>query len=107
MASFKIGISAFIVPFMFFYNGALLFDGAWYEILRSAITAIFGVFLLSSGVQGWWVGNRAAPIVRIGLIVVALFMIEGSLLSDIVGVAGAVALYLLAKALRPKNPTAA
>ena len=107
VASFKIGISAFIVPFMFFYNGALLFDGAWYEILRSAITAIFGVFLLSSGVQGWWVGNRAAPIVRIGLIVVALFMIEGSLLSDIIGVAGAVALYLLAKALRPKNPTAA
>lgn len=107
VASFKIGISAFIVPFMFFYNGALLFDGAWYEILRSALTAIFGVFLLSSGVQGWWVGNRAAAPVRIGLILVALFMIEGSLLSDVIGVAGAVGLYMIAKVLKPKDPAAA
>ncbi|MGB5862841.1 MAG: TRAP transporter fused permease subunit [Sulfitobacter sp.] len=103
VASFKIGISAFIVPFMFFYNGALLMDGAWYEILRSAATAVFGVFLLSSGVQGWWVGNRASGLVRIGLILVAMFMIEGSLLSDVIGVAGAVALYFLSKVLRPKD----
>lgn len=107
VASFKIGISAFIVPFMFFYNGALLFDGAWYEILRAAVTAIFGVFLLSSGVQGWWVGNRAASFIRIGLIVVALFMIEGSLLSDVIGVGGAVALFLLAKATQGKKSAGA
>jgi len=59
VTSFKIGIAAFIVPFMFFYNGALLMDGVWYEVLRAAITAIVGVFLLSSGVQGWFVGKRA------------------------------------------------
>ncbi len=107
VASFKIGISAFIVPFMFFYNSALLFDGAWYEIMRAAFTAIFGVFLLSSGVQGWWVAKRASAPVRIGLIVVALFMIEGSIFSDIVGIAGAVGLYLLAKAIPAKDqPTA-
>jgi len=44
VTSFKIGIAAFIVPFMFFYNGALLMDGVWYEVLRAAITAIVGVF---------------------------------------------------------------
>ncbi|MCV2892446.1 TRAP transporter permease [Lentibacter sp. XHP0401] len=107
VASFKIGISAFIVPFMFFYNGALLFDGAWYEILRAGATAVFGVFLLSSGVQGWWVGDRAGAPIRIALIVVALFMIEGSLLSDVVGVAGAVGLFLIARAMRPKGRASA
>ncbi|TDL81127.1 TRAP transporter fused permease subunit [Palleronia sediminis] len=99
-ASFKIGISAFIVPFMFFYNSALLMDGSWPEILRAGATAVFGVFLLSSGVQGWWSGGRANPVIRTGLIVVALFMIEGGLVSDLIGVTGAAILFVLARATR-------
>jgi TRAP transporter 4TM/12TM fusion protein len=102
VASFKIGISAFIVPFMFFYNSALLMDGTWLEVLRAGATAVFGVFLLSSGVQGWWVANRAGWPIRVGLIIVALFMIEGGLVSDLIGVGGAVALFLLARATSAK-----
>jgi len=107
VASFKIGISAFIVPFMFFYNSAILMDGTWFEVGRAAITAIFGVFLLSSGVQGWWIGNRAGAPIRIGLIIVALFMIEGGLISDLIGVGGSVALFLLARAMGSRKPAAA
>ena len=44
VASFKIGIAAFIVPFMFFYNSAILMDGTWFEVIRAGGTAIFGVF---------------------------------------------------------------
>jgi len=102
VASFKIGISAFIVPFMFFYNGAILMDGTWFEVIRAGATAVFGVFLLSSGVQGWWVGDRAAWPIRIGLLIVALFMIEGGWLSDLIGIGGAVGLYLFARVGRPK-----
>ena len=102
VASFKIGISAFIVPFMFFYNSALLMDGSWFEVLRAGATAVFGVFLLSSGVQGWWAGRRASMPIQGGLIVVALFMIEGGWLSDLIGVGGAVALFLLARATQAK-----
>ncbi|WP_108814526.1 TRAP transporter permease [Loktanella sp. Alg231-35] len=102
VASFKIGISAFIVPFMFFYNGAILMDGTWFEVIRAGATAVFGVFLLSSGVQGWWVGDRAAWPIRIGLLVVALFMIEGGWISDLIGIGGAVALFALAQMTRPK-----
>ena len=98
VASFKIGISAFIVPFMFFYNAALLMDGSWFEVTRALATAVFGVFLLSSGVQGWWVGDRAPWIIRIALIVVALFMIEGGLVSDLIGIGGAAALFALSRA---------
>uniref|UniRef100_UPI002FD8D004 TRAP transporter permease n=1 Tax=Yoonia sp. TaxID=2212373 RepID=UPI002FD8D004 len=97
VASFKIGISAFIVPFMFFYNGALLMDGTWPEIIRAGATATFGVFLLSAGIQGWWIGARASSLVRGALIVIALFMIEGSLVTDLVGLGGAAALFFLAK----------
>jgi len=101
VASFKIGIAAFIVPFMFFYNGALLMDGSWFEVLRAGVTATFGVFLLSSGVQGWFLGGRSAWFIRVALIVAALFMIEGGLLTDLVGIATAVAAWAVQRAFHP------
>ena len=105
VASFKIGIAAFVVPFMFFYNGALLMDAVWYAVLQAAITAIAGVFLLSSGVQGWFIGQRAAWYIRIALIAAALFMIEGGLLSDAIGIALAASCLFIQKWLKP-DPSA-
>ena len=105
VASFKIGIAAFIVPFMFFYNGALLMDGAWFDIARAGITAIVGVFLLSSGVQGWFVGNRSAWFVRALLVVSALFLIAGGLITDLIGVGIAVATFFIQRVFHP-NPDA-
>ena len=102
VASFKIGIAAFIVPFMFFYNGALLMDGTWSEVIRAGSTAIFGVFLLSAGVQGWFMGGRSAWFLRIGLVVAALFMIEGGIVTDLIGVGAAVAIYFIQKLFNPK-----
>src|SRR6056297_2896135 len=101
VASFKIGIAAFIVPFMFFYNSALLMDGTWFEVGRAGLTAVYGVFLLSSGVQGWFMGGRAAWFIRAGLAAAALFMIEGGLFTDLVGISVAVALYLVQKVFHP------
>ncbi len=101
VASFKIGIAAFIVPFMFFYNGALLMDGGWFEILRAGATAVFGVFLLSSGVQGWFVGARAAWFLRLGLILAALFMIEGGIVTDLIGVGATAGLVFVQRVIKP------
>jgi TRAP-type uncharacterized transport system fused permease subunit len=102
VASFKIGIAAFVVPFMFFYNGALLMDGTWFEVARAAATAIVGVFLLSSGVQGWFMGGPSVWYLRIGLIAAALLMIEGGLLTDLSGIGLAAAIYFVQKTFSPK-----
>ncbi|SLN18161.1 DctM-like transporters [Roseivivax jejudonensis] len=99
VASFKIGIAAFIVPFMFFYNNALLMEGTWFEVARAGITATFGVFLLSSGVQGWLLGARAAWFSRIALLVAALFMIEGGWATDLIGIAFTAAAFALQRML--------
>jgi hypothetical protein len=56
-----------------------------FEVIRAGITAVFGVFLLSSGVQGWFMGGRAAWFLRAGLIAAALCMIEGGWISDLIG----------------------
>ncbi|WP_208351647.1 TRAP transporter permease [Pseudaestuariivita rosea] len=102
VASFKIGIAAFVVPFMFFYNSALLMDGTWFEVIRAGITAVFGVFLLSAGVQGWFMGMRGVWFTRVGLIIAALCMIEGGIISDLVGIGLAVAVFLVSKFVKPE-----
>ena len=101
VASFKIGIAAFIVPFMFFYNSAILMDGTWAEVIRAGMTAVFGVFLLSSGVQGWFMGDRAVWYLRVALIIAALLMIEGGWLSDLMGVGTAAAVFLIQRTVKP------
>jgi TRAP transporter 4TM/12TM fusion protein len=101
VASFKIGIAAFVVPFMFFYNSALLMDGTWPEIIRAGATAVVGVFLLSSAVQGWFMGGLTVWWLRIAIGILALFMIEGGLLTDLIGVGGAVGVWAIQKFIRP------
>ncbi|HET8848926.1 MAG TPA: TRAP transporter fused permease subunit [Marinobacter sp.] len=102
VASFRIGIAAFIVPFMFFYNSALLMDGEWFVIARALVTACFGVYLLSGGVLGWFGNVTASWAVRIMLIVAALLMIEGGIWTDVVGVAVAIAAYMIQRQRRAR-----
>lgn len=103
VASFKIGVAAFIVPFMFFYNSAILMDGTWMEITRAAATAIVGVFLLSAGVQGWFLGARAVWFLRVALVISALFMIEGGIYTDLIGIGLALGTFALQRLIKPKE----
>ena len=106
VASFKIGIAAFIVPFMFFYNSAILMDGTWLEVTRAGITAVAGVFLLSAGVQGWFMGGRAVWYLRAALVFAALMMIEGGWLSDVLGVGTAVLVFFVQRKISPTREIA-
>ncbi|ROU03790.1 TRAP transporter permease [Histidinibacterium lentulum] len=103
--SFKIGLAAFVVPFMFFYNSALLMDGTWVEILRAGATATVGVYLLAAGVLGWFMGARTVWFLRIGLVLAALSMIEGGWLTDLVGISIAAAVYLVQRLVQPAAGT--
>ncbi len=98
VASFKIGLAAFIVPFMFFYNGALLMDAGVLAIARALITATVGVYLLSAGVQGWFMRVHANWMVRWALVLAAFLMIEGGWITDLTGIAVAAGAYMVQKA---------
>ncbi|SEO22656.1 TRAP transporter, 4TM/12TM fusion protein [Pseudorhodobacter antarcticus] len=90
--SFKMGLAAFVVPFMFFTSPALLMQGTWLEILHVVATAGLGIFLLSSTVQGWFFG-QLSTVLRVVLMVAALSMIEGSWFTDVIGFGVAVAVW--------------
>ncbi|WP_265500026.1 TRAP transporter permease [Paracoccus beibuensis] len=91
--AFKLGLAAFIVPFMFFGSHELLMQGQVLDIIHATLTALLGMFLLSAGVIGYYFGPASA-VVRIVLIGAALSMITVGLLSDIVGLLTAGLLFL-------------
>jgi TRAP-type uncharacterized transport system fused permease subunit len=77
-------------------------DGTWFEVDPRGITATFGVFLLSAGVQGWFMGARSAWFLRVALVIAALFMIEGGLTSDLIGLGAAIGIYLVQRIFQPR-----
>ena len=96
--SFKIGLAAFVVPYMFFFSPAMLLQGTGFEIAHVAVTAVAGVYLLSCAVQGWFLGH-AGTVVRIGLLLGGLMTIAGGWLTDGIGLAIVLALIVIQKKL--------
>jgi TRAP transporter 4TM/12TM fusion protein len=96
--SFRIGLAAFVVPYMFFFSDSLLWQGGWADTIHVTVSALLGIYLLSSGIIGWFFG-RIGWILRILLIAAALGMLDAGLLTDLVGLAVAVAMFVYQKKL--------
>ncbi|ALM51109.1 TRAP transporter permease [Halomonas huangheensis] len=97
VASFKIGLAAFIVPFMFFYSPAMLMEGSWLQILRVGLTATLGIVLLAATVQAWFFGPVKAW-QRLVMLIGALFLIYGGIYTDVAGLVIAGALFAMQRA---------
>nr|WP_298250380.1 TRAP transporter permease [uncultured Halomonas sp.] len=102
VASFKIGLAAFIVPFMFFYSPAMLMEGSWPQILRVGVTATLGIILLAAVVQAWFFGPTKAW-QRVVMLIAALFMIYGGIVTDIAGLAVGIGMVLMQRKLHGKG----
>jgi TRAP transporter 4TM/12TM fusion protein len=85
VVAFKYGLAAFIVPFMFFYSPGLLMQAETMTVLRMLATALLGVYMLASALQGWYFGRTSLP-VRGAVFVGALLLIEGGLYTDLAGI---------------------
>ncbi|MDT8879409.1 TRAP transporter permease [Halomonas saccharevitans] len=94
VASFKIGLAAFIVPFMFFYSPAMLMEGSWMQILRVGVTATLGIVMLAATVQAWFFGPVKAW-QRLVMLIGAVCMIYGGIYSDVAGLAIGALMFIL------------
>ncbi len=94
----KLGIAAFIIPYFFVYDAALIGEGTVLQVALAGTTALAGVFFLASGIHGWFLGRIGVP-VRLVLVAGALLLINPGILTDAVGLsllaAGAGAAYLM------------
>jgi TRAP transporter 4TM/12TM fusion protein len=83
-AAMRVGAPAFIVPFMFVYEPAIMMIGTWPDIAIAAVTATVGCIFLASGLQAYLL----APLKRwqqAAMVVAALLLIDPGLVTDIIG----------------------
>ncbi len=90
----RMALVAFIVPFMFAYNQALLLVGPWPEVVITVITACVGVWCLAVACEGFFL-KPLNPAERVVAGIAALLLIAPSLILAIPGgVAFLVVLFL-------------
>jgi TRAP-type uncharacterized transport system fused permease subunit len=82
----RAGAPAYIVPFMFIYEPALLMIGDWTTSLHALASAVVGVVLLAAGLFGYLL-RPASMWQRALLIAAALLLIKPGLLTDVAGLA--------------------
>lgn len=100
----KLAITAFIVPYIFAYNPAmLLIDTTTFEVIRIVITSFIGIYGVAAGMEGY----MFAPLKlweRALLCVGGLMLIDPNVLTDFIGIAvvGAMVLFQILKDRRSK-----
>jgi TRAP transporter 4TM/12TM fusion protein len=80
----RLGVVAFLVPFIFVYQPALLLRGSLVEVGIAALTAVAGVISLAAGLEGWLFA-RATWWERSLLVAGGLLMIVPGLSTDLAG----------------------
>lgn len=92
LQAFRLGLAAFIVPFMFVYGPSLLLQAEPLRVAVSAVTALIGVYMLASAVQGWFLGPLSLPL-RVVSFISALMFIESSYVTDGIAILLALVVY--------------
>jgi TRAP-type uncharacterized transport system fused permease subunit len=81
----RLGIVAYIIPFMFVYNPALLLVGSGGDVVRACVTSLIGVIALSGATMGF-LFRRLTPIERILMGGAGIASIFPGLTSDYIGI---------------------
>lgn len=82
--AFRLGIAAYIVPYMFVFGPPLLMIGEPLRIVLAVISAMIGVVALAAASGGWLI-DRTAIWERVLLGIGAVLLIETGLVTDAIG----------------------
>lgn len=82
--AWKIGLSGYILPFMFISSPELLMEGSWSAVILATISGTIGIFALSVAVEGYYRGEMNV-IFRVLLLAAAFCLLYSGLLTDFVG----------------------
>lgn len=89
--AWRLGLAAFIVPFMFIYGPPLILVGNLWEILQASVTSLIGVALLAASLQGFAL-MRLGAVERIFLFAAALLLIKPGWITDLIGIGMAISI---------------
>ncbi len=86
-AAVKLGLTGYIIPFMFVFAPSLLLIGDWPTVTLAAITATVGVICLAGGLHRYFFFGPTRIWESVMLVAAALVLIKPGWLSDLIGVA--------------------
>lgn len=78
----RLGIAAYIIPFAFIYNPAILWSGRWYEIVWATLMGLLCGYSLACGTN-----SNYHPLLRVAVIVAAFVLLIHGLAANLAGVA--------------------
>lgn len=84
--SVKLGIIAYILPFMFVFGTPLIMIGTVSEIIIASITALVGSLSLAAAVHGYAIERLSIPD-RLALLTAGLFLVKVGALTNYLGIA--------------------
>ncbi|MFJ7936206.1 TRAP transporter permease [Sporosarcina sp. NPDC096371] len=103
VTSAKLAIAAFIIPYMFVFNPAMLMMGASIpEIIWVVFTAIIGMVAIGAGMIGFWY-RKCIWIERLLAVGTGLLLIYPETITDIVGLVLFATLFTIQWMSRDKN----
>ena len=103
IVSTKLAIAAFVVPYAFALNPAMLFIGVDgpIQVIEIVLTSLIGIFAVSAALEGY-IMCKMNPVQRIVSAAAGLLLIDAGLWTDVIGIS-LVILVVLWQWLRKKN----
>ena len=84
----KLAIAAFIVPYIFAYNPALLFENVagWWQVLQIALSSIIGIFGVAACLNGYMF-KKIPWVLRLAILAGGLALMYPTTVTDVAGIA--------------------
>lgn len=101
LTGFAYALVAFLVPFIFIYDPSILLIGTPLEIVKGTLILFLGTYLLASGMAGFFL-VPLNKVERIILLASAIMIIIPETITDVIGIAVAVAFFVICSAKKRK-----
>lgn len=103
----RLAIAAFLVPYIFCLNPAMLFiDTTVLEVIQVIITSFLGMFAIASAIEGYMF-RVLGPVPRILLAIAGLMMMYPGTVTDIIGIAAIAVIFVIERGISKKNAAVA
>ena len=98
----KLAIAAFIVPYIFAMNPAmLLIDTTTVQVILVVVTSLIGIFGVAAGLNGY-LFRPLHPLLRIAIAAAGLLMMDPTVTTDLIGIVLMAAVILIQRLVRKK-----
>ncbi len=97
----KLSIAGFIVPYMFVYGPGMILEGSAFDIVYSLVCSLIGIILIAMAVEGYaYFVGKLHILQSVFLIVAAICIMLPGYLTDGIGIAIAILVYISKVVLR-------